>query len=190
MGINATSMPPKRSPTSANAGHTGTLSSSSPSRTVRYPVLPAKYTFLCVWRSFTTHAAQSACHQSNPVRPETCWHDAARECRIVALPCSRQGPRDSKEEKHARDARPTNPVRGLVKVVCSVCWRGMPRRSALRICGQRTKGWQEGRGALVYRYWSKGQILEADRSKERNVCTGCNDYANNRGNLSHGEPER
>ena len=72
MGNNATSTPPKRSPTSANAGHTGTLSSSSPSRTVPYPVSPAKYSFLCVWRSSTTHAAQSACHLSNGVRPETC----------------------------------------------------------------------------------------------------------------------
>ncbi len=72
MGNSATSTPPKRSPTSANTGHTGTLFSSSPSRTVRYPVSPAKYSFLCVWRSSTTHAAQSACHLSNAVRPETC----------------------------------------------------------------------------------------------------------------------
>ena len=72
MGNNATSMPPKHSTTSANAGQTGTLSSSFPSRTVRYPMSPVKYTSLCVWSSSTTHAAQSACHQSNPVRPETC----------------------------------------------------------------------------------------------------------------------
>jgi hypothetical protein len=64
----------------------------------------------------------------------------------------------------------------------------MPRRSALRICGQRMKGWQEGHGESVYWCWSKHQIiLEADRSKGRNVCTGRNDYANNGGNLSHGE---
>jgi len=44
----------------------------------------------------------------------------------------------------------------------------MPRRSALRICGQRMKGWQEGHGESVY--WC-----------------GRNDYANNGGNLSHGE---
>ena len=116
---------------------------------------------------------------------------AARACRIVALPRSPQGPQHWKEEKHARDARPTSPVRGLVKVVYSVCWKGMRRRSALRICGQRTTGWQEGRGESVYRWWSKRQIiLEGDRSKGRNVCTGRNDYANNRGNLSHGEPAR
>ena len=114
---------------------------------------------------------------------------AARACRIVTLPRSRQGPQHWKEEKHAKDARPTSPVRGLVKVVCSVCWKGMRRRSALQICGQRTTGWQEGRGESVYRWWSKRQIiLEGDRSKGRNVCTGHNDYANNRGNLSNGEP--
>ena len=72
MGNNATSMPPKHSPTSANAGHTGTLSLSSPSRTGWYPVSPVKYTFLCVRRSSTTHAAQIACYRSNPVQPETC----------------------------------------------------------------------------------------------------------------------
>jgi hypothetical protein len=154
MGNNATSTPPKRSPTSANAGHTGTLSSSSPSRTVRYPVSPAKYSFLCVWRSSTTHAAQSACHLSNPVRPETCC-EGVQDSRTSAFTA---GPQHWKGEKHARDAHPTSPARGLVKVVCSVCWRGMPRRSALRICGQRMKGWQEGRGESVYRCWSKRQI--------------------------------
>jgi hypothetical protein len=46
---------------------------------------------------------------------------AARACRIVALPRSRQGPQHWKGEKHARDAHPTSPARGLVKVVCSVC---------------------------------------------------------------------
>jgi hypothetical protein len=90
---------------------------------------------------------------------------AARACRIVALPRSRQGHRHWKGGKHARDARPTSPARGLVKVVCSVCWKGMPRCSALRIYGQRTTGWPEGRGESVYRCCSKRQIiLEADRS--------------------------
>ena len=113
---------------------------------------------------------------------------AARACRIVALPRSRQGPRHWKGEKHARDARPTSPARGLVKEVCSVCWKGMPRRSALRIYGQRTTGWQEGSAESVYRSWSRHQIiLEADRSDATNVRTGRNDYANNRGNLSRGE---
>jgi hypothetical protein len=114
---------------------------------------------------------------------------AARAYRIVALPRSRQGPRHHwKGEKHARDVRPTSRARGIVKGVCSACWKGMPRCSALRIYGQKTKGWQEGRGESVYRCWPKRQIiLEAVRSKERNICTGRNDYADNRGDLSLGE---
>jgi hypothetical protein len=42
MGRRARSKPPSFSPASANAGQTGTLSSSSPERTVRYPVSPPK----------------------------------------------------------------------------------------------------------------------------------------------------
>jgi hypothetical protein len=115
---------------------------------------------------------------------------AARACRIVALPRSRQGPQHHwKGEKHAKDARPTSRARGIVKGVCSAFWKGMPRCSALRIYGQRTRDWLEGHGESVYRCWSRCQIiLEAVKSKGKNVCTGRNDYANNRGNLSHGEP--
>ncbi len=46
IGIIAKSKPPKRSPISLNAGQTGLSASSSPSLTDRYPVSPAKYTFL------------------------------------------------------------------------------------------------------------------------------------------------
>ena len=84
IGNNAMSTPPKRSPTWAKAGQTGTLSSSSPSRTVRYPVSPAKYTFLFEWRSSTTHAAQRACHRSSAVRPETCC-DGVQDSRTSAF---------------------------------------------------------------------------------------------------------
>jgi hypothetical protein len=113
---------------------------------------------------------------------------AARACRTVALPHSRQGPRHWKGEKHARDARPTSRARGIVEGVFLVCRKGMPRCSALQIYGQRTKDWQEGRGESVYRYWPKRQIiLVGDRSKGRNVCTGHNDHADNRRNMSHGE---
>ena len=38
----------------------------------------------CVWRSSTTHAAQSACHRSNPVRPETCC-EGVRDSRTSAF---------------------------------------------------------------------------------------------------------
>ncbi len=46
IGIIARSNPLKRSPISLKAGHTGLSASSSPSLTDRYPVSPAKYTFL------------------------------------------------------------------------------------------------------------------------------------------------
>lgn len=75
IGSSARSNSPNRAPISANAGHTGTLSSSSFSCTVRYPVSPAKYTFIpgaaaaaeeswAPGTSSTAHEAHSVCHRS------------------------------------------------------------------------------------------------------------------------------
>ena len=118
MGNNAMSTPPKRSPTSANAGHTGTLSSSSPSRTVRYPVSPAKYSFLCVWRSSTTHAAQSACHLSNAVRPETCCEGVQdnRTSEFTAGPPELEG-RETRKRRSSHQSSSWNRERGVFSVL-------------------------------------------------------------------------
>lgn len=118
MGNNATSTPPKRSPTSANAGHTGTLSSSSPSRTVLYPVSPAKYSFLCVWRSSTTHAAQSACHLSNPVRPETCCEGVqdSRTSAFTAGPPALEG-RETRRRRSSHQSSSWTRDRGVFSVL-------------------------------------------------------------------------
>ena len=118
MGNNATSTPPKRSPTSVNAGHTGTLSSSSPSRTVRYPVSPAKYSFLCVWRSSTTQAAQSACHLSNPVRPETCCEGVqdSRTSAFTAGPPALEG-RETRKRRSSHQSSSWTRERGVFSVL-------------------------------------------------------------------------
>lgn len=115
MGNNATSTLPKRSPTSANAGHTGTLFSSSPSLTVRYPVSPAKYSFLFDWRSSTTHAAQSACHRSNGVRPETCCEGVqdSRTSVFTAGPPALDG-RATRKRRSSHQSHSWNRGRGVL----------------------------------------------------------------------------
>lgn len=76
----AKSKGPRRSPISANAGHTGTVFSSSPSNTVRYAVSPAKYTFFgsvlelpAGMTSSIAHEAHSVAARSKSPRPEKCW---------------------------------------------------------------------------------------------------------------------
>ena len=115
MGNNARSTPPKRSPTSENAGQTGTLSSSSPLRTVRYPVSPPKNSFLCEWRSSTTHAAQSACHRSNAVRPETCCEGVqdSRTSAFTAGPPVSEG-RETLNRRSSHQSSSWNRGRGVL----------------------------------------------------------------------------
>ena len=133
MGNKATSTPPKRSPTSENAGHTGTLSSSSPSWTVLYPVSPAKYSFLCVWRSSTTHAAQSACHLSNGVRPETCCEGVqdSRTSASTAGPPTSEG-RETRKRRSSHQSSSWNRERG----VCNVLERYAALFSPTNICAE------------------------------------------------------
>jgi hypothetical protein len=153
----------RRSPTSANAGHTGALSSSSPSRTVLYPVLPAKYSFLCVWRSSTTHAAQSVCHLSNAVWPETCC-ESVQDSRTSAFTA---GPPASLKGRETRKRRLSHQSSVL------------GRYPALF---NPTNIWAEDEGlARRLRRVSISVLVKASdypgavRSKGMNVCTGRND---------------
>jgi hypothetical protein len=81
---------------------------------------------------------------------------AARACRIVALPRSRQGHRHWKGGKHARDARPTSPTRGLVGAVCSVRWKGRLRHSAYEYMG---RGRRVGKKGAESRYIGAAQSV-------------------------------
>ena len=71
IGMKARSKPPKFSPISLNAGHTGNSSSFSPSNTARYPVSPPKNTFTSF--DSTTHEDQSVLNRSRIPRPVKCW---------------------------------------------------------------------------------------------------------------------
>lgn len=78
IGIIARSNGPSLSPISLKAGQTGTFSGSSPSQIVRYPVSPAKYTFLggsvlsLSGTSSRVQEAHNVCHRSNKPRFAVC----------------------------------------------------------------------------------------------------------------------
>ena len=72
MGMAAKSNGPSFSPISLNAGHTGDVSGSSPSRTLLYPVSPPKYAFFPEAGSSSAHEAQRVCHRSNMPRFAVC----------------------------------------------------------------------------------------------------------------------
>jgi len=131
----------KMFPTSEKAGHIRTLSPSSPPWTVRYPVLPAKYSFLCEWGSSTT---QSAGHRSNAVRP-------VKTHRISALLCSPRGHQDLKGDRRARGAHPTSPAHGIDGWDYWMHRKGRLHYSLKQTYAQRMRDRQEVYGVLVHR---------------------------------------
>lgn len=124
MGSNATSKPPKRSPTSANAGQTGALSSWSSSpppslRTARYAVSPAKYALLCERRSSTTQDPQSAQNRSNNPRLEMCCEGVqdSRTSVSTAGPSALEDGRATRKLRSSHQSSSWKRVRGVLRAL-------------------------------------------------------------------------